>query len=95
MDAEQLKQLTHLAALEIDKADLPEVWDGLARTLQMVQKLQQQDTEGVQSLRHPLELEQRTREDVASKDGAEVQQQVVENAPDSLGGLFLVPKVLD
>lgn len=102
MDAEQFKALTALAALEIDQADLKEVQQGLLRTVDMVQQLQQQDVQGVEPLRHPLDLGQRTRADTPNTDDTDdteradpVRKQVLERAPDSLGGLFLVPKVLD
>lgn len=93
MDREKFKQLTLLAALDIDEADLPAVQDGLMRTVQMVDRLQQQDTQGVEPLRHPLDIGQRTRSDAVTADRGHAQ--VLAEAPDSLAGLFLVPRVLE
>ena len=87
-------RIAALAALELTEQSRRQLEEDVGRILDMVEVLRTADLPpDTEPLRHPLELGQRTRPD--SSSDSDVRDKVMAKAPDSLGGLFLVPKVLD
>ena len=87
-------RIAALAALELTEQSRRQLEEDVGRILDMVEVLRTADLPAdTEPLRHALELGQRTRPD--SSSDSDIRDKVMAKAPDSLGGLFLVPKVLD
>ena len=68
--------------------------------LHIIERLQQEDTQGVEPMAHPLsaldDVALRLRDDAVTEAGSETQRAaLMSNAPEAQDGLFLVPKVLE
>ncbi|MDB5970973.1 MAG: gatC [Hydrocarboniphaga sp.] len=93
LTADQIRQVAHLARLELK----PEMTDAYARQLSnimaMVGQLSQADTSNVLPMAHPLDMYQRLRLDAVTEPNEREAFQTI--APATENGLYLVPKVLD
>jgi len=93
LDTSEVEKIAHLARLGIDPTDITEYARNLSDILAFVEQLNAVDTTGVEPLAHPLEATQRLRaDDVTETVDRENFQQY---APQTEGGLYLVPKVIE
>lgn len=90
---EQLRQVAHLARLELDPAQVEPYARQLSSILDLVGQLTQTATEGVTPMAHPLAMVQRLRPDRVSEDNRREAYQA--HAPAVQDGLYLVPKVIE
>jgi aspartyl-tRNA(Asn)/glutamyl-tRNA(Gln) amidotransferase subunit C len=90
---EQVKQVAHLARLELQPDQVTPYAQQLSNILGMVDQLTATDTSGVMPMAHPLELTQRLRPDQVSEDNRRDTYQAI--APAVEDGLYLVPKVIE
>jgi aspartyl-tRNA(Asn)/glutamyl-tRNA(Gln) amidotransferase subunit C len=90
---EQVRQVAHLARLELPADKLPHYARQLSNILEMVGQLAAADTEGVTPMAHPLDMVQRLRPDAVSEPDRREAFQAI--APAVEGGLYLVPKVIE
>lgn len=90
---EQVKEIAHLARLQVDEADLPDYARNLSDILSFVEAMNAMDTDTVEPLAHPLEMPQRLREDAVTEENQREQFQAV--APQVEAGLYLVPRVIE
>ena len=65
----------------------------LSDILQLVEQMNSVDTEGVVPMSHPLEVNQRLREDKVTETNQRDEFQ--KTAPATQDGLYLVPKVIE
>ncbi len=81
-----------LAKLQFSSEEIDQLTDQLGRIVSFVDQLNQVDTEGVDTMAHPLDVESVVREDqlADSLDRADA----LKNAPNQDGELFLVPPVM-
>jgi aspartyl-tRNA(Asn)/glutamyl-tRNA(Gln) amidotransferase subunit C len=90
---EQVAWVAHLARLELSPADLTLMAKQLSAILDYVDQLKQVNTDGVEPLAHPVEVQNVFRADESAPclpvDAA------LANAPERLGDYFGVPAVLD
>ncbi len=93
IDLTLLSKLEQLARLRLSDEDRDNMLTELKEILQMVNRLQEVDTEGVAPMIHGHEQMARLRPDEVS--GAWSSEQALENAPDHDGQHFRVPKVID
>ena len=93
LSIEQVRQVAHLARLELDAAQAERYARQLSDILAMVDQLAAADTAGVEPMAHPLGMVQRLREDRVSETDRRQAFQSVAPAVDE--GLYLVPKVLE
>ncbi|MGH8442272.1 MAG: Asp-tRNA(Asn)/Glu-tRNA(Gln) amidotransferase subunit GatC [Nevskiaceae bacterium] len=93
LTADQIRQVAHLARLEL-KVDQEEKYAReLSNILAMVDQLARADTSGIEPMAHPLDMSQRLRPDaVTEPDRREAFQA---NAPQVQHGLYIVPKVIE
>jgi aspartyl-tRNA(Asn)/glutamyl-tRNA(Gln) amidotransferase subunit C len=93
LTADQIRQVAHLARLEL-KPELVDKYAGeLSRILDLVGQLSKADTGAVTPMAHPLDMTQRLRPDaVTESDRRETFQAI---APQVKEGLYLVPKVIE
>lgn len=90
---EDIKKIAHLARLAVPDSQLDDYAQRLSGILDMVAKLQEAPTAGIQPMANPLDATQRLRADeVTESNKRDVYQQI---APDTEDGLYLVPKVIE
>lgn len=88
-----IEKIAHLARLGIAEADVPEYARELSNILGLVEQMSAVDTAGVSPMAHPLDAQQRLREDVVTEQN---QRELLQaNAPQVEAGLFLVPQVIE
>jgi aspartyl-tRNA(Asn)/glutamyl-tRNA(Gln) amidotransferase subunit C len=90
-----LDDVTHVAKLSrlaLDHGRLSKFSTQLASILQYVQKIGEVDTTGVEPMAHALPIHNVFRDDIV--EPSLPLEKVLENAPDSDGPFFKVPKVI-
>ena len=92
LDKTEIEKIAHLARLHINESETAEVTTRITDILALIDQMQSVDTEGVEPLAHPLDLEQRLRADEITEENQRDRLQKL--APASEDGLYLVPKVL-
>lgn len=90
---DDVHRIAHLARIEISAGEAQATLAQLNDIFAMIEKMQAVDTRGVQPMAHPLGGTQRLRDDAA--DQAIDLAASLKNAPQTDGGLFLVPRVLE
>lgn len=91
--AAEVKKVAYLARLSIDKASVEATASTITNILQLVDRMNAVDTQGVEPLLNPLEATQRLREDVVTEMNQ--REQLQNCAPAVEDGLFLVPRVIE
>jgi aspartyl-tRNA(Asn)/glutamyl-tRNA(Gln) amidotransferase subunit C len=93
LTADQIRQVAHLARLELPAEQVEQYARELSNILDMVGQLARADTSAVEPMAHPLDMGQRLRPDaVTEPDRREALQA---HAPAVRDGLYLVPKVIE
>src|SRR5579864_8906633 len=93
IDHATVRRIARLARLAVDDAHVDAVAGELDGVLRMADALQKADLDGVEPLAHPHEQALALREDaVTEPDRAD---EFLALAPESRGGLYLVPKVIE
>lgn len=90
---DEIDHLADLARLDLGEEKKDELEDDLNEILDLAEKIQELDTDDVEPTNHVLPLNDVTREDEV-RDGTDPQD-VLEEAPESSDGYFVVPKVID
>jgi aspartyl-tRNA(Asn)/glutamyl-tRNA(Gln) amidotransferase subunit C len=88
-----LKKIAALAYLEMDAASAKRQSQDMNAIMAFVEQLRQIDTTNVIPLFHPLDLQQRLRDDQVRETNAV--EQLAAIAPLFTDNLYLVPKVID
>lgn len=93
LDKDDIKAIANLARLKIDEADVPQYVTNLSNILDLVEQMNSVDTDGVVPMSHPLDVNQRLREDKVIEKNQRDEFQGI--APATQDGLYLVPKVIE
>jgi aspartyl-tRNA(Asn)/glutamyl-tRNA(Gln) amidotransferase subunit C len=93
IDRSDVERIAHLARLALDEQDIPAYTKNLSSILDLVDEMQQINTDGIEPLAHPLDAIQRLRIDEVSESDQREKLQAVSPAVEN--GLFLVPKVIE
>lgn len=93
LTADQIRQVAHLARLELQTEHVDKYARELSNILEMVGRLAQADTAGVEPMAHPLDMSQRLRPDVVTEPNRREALQA--HAPSVKHGLYIVPKVIE
>lgn len=93
IEAKDIEQVARLARIQIENDQVPELTSRLDRILAMVDRMQSEDTDGVEPMANPHDASQRLRDDKVTE--ADQRDKLLANAPLAENGLFLVPKVID
>ena len=93
LKTEDVKNIAHLARLAISDEAVERYTDDLSRILDLVEQMNQVDTDGVQPMAHPMDAQQRLREDKATETNQREKFQSI--APDVESGLYRVPRVIE
>lgn len=92
ISTEQVRHVAKLARLALSEQQIAKIAPQLESILEYVAKIERIDVGGVEPMAHVLPLKNVLREDVA-EPGLTVEQ-VLQNAPDSDGPFFKVPKII-
>ena len=93
LDSEEVEKIAHLARLAVTPEEVETLKGELSGILDLVERMNSQDTSDVLPMAHPLHMNQRLRPDqVTEQDQREIFQSV---APSTENGLYLVPKVIE
>ncbi|AOB32860.1 glutamyl-tRNA amidotransferase [Bordetella sp. H567] len=100
LNDEDVARIARLARIELTAERRAHALQELNGMLHIIERLQQEDTEGVEPMAHPLsaieDVALRLREDRVTESGSEAERAaLMRNAPQAQDGLFLVPKVLE
>lgn len=93
LSASDIQKIAELAKLHIPAEKLPTLTKDLHNILDLVEKMDREDTTQVKPLAHPIDVAQPLREDhITENNQRELFQQ---NAPQALAGLYIVPKFIE
>jgi aspartyl-tRNA(Asn)/glutamyl-tRNA(Gln) amidotransferase subunit C len=92
IDADEIARIAHLARLPVADEALSRSAGELANILQFVGRMNAVDTSDVTPMAHPLDANQRLREDRVTETDRRAEFQA--GAPAVEKGLYLVPKVI-
>lgn len=90
---DDVEKIAHLARLAIDPAQLETYTQTLSEILDLVEQMNEVDTDGIDAMAHPRDTELMLRADAVTEENQ--RDKYLKLAPASENGLFLVPKVLD
>ncbi len=90
---DEVKKIAHLARLAVDEAAVAGYARELSAILDLVERMNAVDTNGIEPLAHPLEMAQRLRPDQVTEPNQRDAFQA--HAPLTEAGLYLVPKVIE
>ena len=90
---DDVKKIAHLARLAIKPDQLETYTRTLSEILDLVEQMNEVNTDGIDAMAHPRDTELRLRADAVSEENQ--REKYLQLAPASENGLFLVPKVLD
>jgi len=93
IDTTLISRLEKLARLQLDDAERSKLTGDLQRILDMVDKLQELDTSGVEPLVYLSESENALRDDEIAQQLT--QSEALQNAPKHDGQFFRVPKMIE
>ena len=90
---EQDRRVAHLARIEISDAEAQSTLGHLTGIFALIEEMQAVDTAGITPMAHAQDLAQRLREDRVTETDQRAAFQAV--APETEGGLYLVPQVIE
>lgn len=90
---EQAKRIAKLARIGISEEEAKKIAPELSNILGWIDQLNELNTDDVEPLANVANIELTKREDVVT-DGS-IQDKVLSNAPETLEGYFVVPKVVE
>jgi len=85
--------IAHLARIRIGPDEVAAVRGDLESILGLFDELASVDTTGIEPMAHPLDLEQRLRDDIVAEDVSRETFQAL--APRVQDGLYVVPPVIE
>lgn len=88
-----VRKVASLARIEMNEAELDRMTPKLNGILSWIEQLQAVNTDGVEPLANVANIELKLRPDVIT-DG-KCPDKVLANAPEEVGGFFVVPKVVE
>ena len=88
-----INHLAKLAALELSDSEAKAARNDLSRIIEMIDLMQQVDTDDIEPLASPLDGELRLRPDAITEPERRDDYQAT--APSVADGLYLVPKVIE
>ena len=90
---DEVKNIAHLARLNIDESDIEAMAKNLSSILDLVEQMNAVDTSNVTPMAHPQDIAQRLRADEVLETNQREHFQKI--APQTENGLYLVPKVIE
>ncbi len=87
-----VKTIASLAQLHFDDELLGDYTKELSKIMEMIRELQKVNTDAVEPMSHPQDIELRLRKDEVTE--VEQREELLNIAPQTSDGFYLVPKVL-
>ena len=93
LKTKDVKNIAHLARLEISDSAISDYARDLSNILDLVEQMNQVNTDDVLPMAHPMDAQQKLREDIVTESNQREKFQSI--APDVENGLYRVPKVIE
>lgn len=93
IDKQTVLKVANLSRIEVTDSEAEDMVGKLDKIIGFVEQLSEVDTDNVEPLANVVDIDLRLREDVVS-DG-NCQDKVLANAPESMEGFYVVPKVVE
>ena len=93
MDIQTVKKVARLARIETNDEEAQIVGNKLENIMKFVEQLNEVNTDNVEPLSNVVDISLRLRADDVN-DG-NIQKDVLANAPESMEGFFVVPKIVE
>ena len=93
LTADTVRGIAQLARLRPGPSEEERLIEDLDAILEFFARLSEAEVEGIEPMAHPLEVDQRMREDEVTEPDRREDYQAI--APDAREGLYRVPAVLD
>ncbi len=93
IDRNTVAKVARLARLRVTDADLDRYAPQLANIITFVEQLSEVNTDNVEPLASVVDIDLQLRKDEVTDGG--MPEAVLANAPESLEGFFVVPKVVE
>jgi aspartyl-tRNA(Asn)/glutamyl-tRNA(Gln) amidotransferase subunit C len=93
LTVDEVKNIAHLARLGFSDEEIEGFTGNLSRIIDLVDQLDEAETDNVVPMAHPLHMNQPMRQDTVTESDQRDRYQ--ENAPRTEAGLYLVPRVID
>lgn len=93
IDRSQVENVAKLARLQVTEEEMPATIKSLSSILDLADRMQTVDTDGVEPLANPLDAAARLRPDQVTESNHRDEYQAI--APNAKDGLYLVPKVIE
>jgi len=93
LDKSDIDKIAWLARISISEEDTSNYLHDVSNILELVEKMNNVDTDNIEPLAHPLELTARLRDDRVTETDQRAQFQEIAPAVDN--GHYLVPKVIE
>lgn len=90
---EDVKNIAHLARIEVGEAEAEGYLNQLSNILELVEQMQAVDTAGIEPMAHAHDATLRLRPDIVTETDRRADYQTI--APQTEAGLYLVPKVIE
>jgi aspartyl-tRNA(Asn)/glutamyl-tRNA(Gln) amidotransferase subunit C len=92
-DADTVRRIAHLARIAVAEDEVEHLRGELNAILAFVEQLSEVNVEGVEPMTSVLPMEMKRRTDKVTDGG--IRDDLLENAPATEEGFFLVPKVVE
>ena len=92
IDAKTIEQISYLARLKISAEEATEYGQQLTKVLEHFQQISEINTDGIEPLVTPAEIEFYARPDESCRETTT--EEILANAPEKAGNLFKVPPVV-
>lgn len=93
LDKKAIAKVANLARLKITDEEAEKYGAKLSNIIDFVEQLSEVDTDNVEPLASVVDITLRLREDEVTDGG--YQKEILANAPETLEGFFVVPKVVE
>jgi len=93
LSKEDVEYIAHLARLEVGPSEIPAYTDKLGKIIEFIDELGSADTGAMLPMAHPLSMKQRLRPDTVTE--SDERERFQANAPETSGGLYVVPRVVE
>ncbi len=90
---DDVQRAADLARIEIGEAEARVTLEQLTRVFSMIEQMQAVDVSGIEPMAHAQDLVLRLRPDAVTETDQRAAFQAI--APETEGGLYLVPKVIE
>jgi aspartyl-tRNA(Asn)/glutamyl-tRNA(Gln) amidotransferase subunit C len=93
IDKNTVRKVAHLARIRVTDEEVEILSGELSKILQMIEQLNEVNTDGVEPMTSVIEMQMPEREDKVTDGG--IPEKILANAPEQTAGFFVVPKVVE